>query len=234
MAYKGFTTITNSGSEVVDPHRNVGRAIIISILICLVVYSLVALAVGSNLTLPEIVAAKDYALVRAAEPVFGRYGLWFTVLLAIVATVSGVIASMFAVSRMLAMLTDMKLVPHSHFGMPGTIQKHTLVYTLVIAVFLTVLFDLSRIASLGAVFYLVMDIFVHWGVLRHLRKEIGANAGILVTAIVLDVIVLSVFLGVKASRDMTVIYASAVGILLIFAGERFFLQRKREEMDMEV
>ena len=234
LAYKGFTTITNSGSEVVDPHRNVGRAIIISILICLVVYSLVALAVGSNLTLPEIVAAKDYALVRAAEPVFGRYGLWFTVLLAIVATVSGVIASMFAVSRMLAMLTDMKLVPHSHFGMPGTIQKHTLVYTLVIAVFLTVLFDLSRIASLGAVFYLVMDIFVHWGVLRHLRKEIGANAGILVTAIVLDVIVLSVFLGVKASRDMTVIYASAVGILLIFAGERFFLQRKREEMDMEV
>ena len=39
--------------------------------------------------------------------------------LAIIATVSGVIASVFAVSRMLAMLTDMKLVPHSHFGMPG-------------------------------------------------------------------------------------------------------------------
>ena len=38
LAYKGFTTITNSGSEIVDPHRNVGRAIIISILICVVVY----------------------------------------------------------------------------------------------------------------------------------------------------------------------------------------------------
>jgi hypothetical protein len=47
----------------------------------------------------------------------------------LVATAAGVIASIFAVSRMLAMLTDMKLIPHSHFGMPGTIRDHTLVYT---------------------------------------------------------------------------------------------------------
>tara|TARA_R110002074_G_scaffold370546_1_gene545430 strand:+ start:300 stop:605 length:306 start_codon:yes stop_codon:yes gene_type:complete len=44
-------------------------------------------------------------------------GLWVTVILAIIAAVSGVIASAFAVSRMLAMLPDMKLVPHCHLGM---------------------------------------------------------------------------------------------------------------------
>jgi hypothetical protein len=49
--------------------------------------------------------------------------------IAIMATAGGMLASIFAVSRMLAMLTEMKLVPHSHFGMPGSIQKHTLVYT---------------------------------------------------------------------------------------------------------
>lgn len=119
LAYKGFTTITNSGSEIVDPHRNVGRAIIISIVICVVIYFLVAIAVAGNLSLSEIIAAKDFALAEAARPAFGEYGLWFIVALAIVATVSGVIASMFAVSRMLTMLTDMKLVPHSHFGMTG-------------------------------------------------------------------------------------------------------------------
>ena len=41
LAFKGFTTITNSGSEVVNPHKNIGRAIIISIGICIVVYVLV-------------------------------------------------------------------------------------------------------------------------------------------------------------------------------------------------
>jgi amino acid transporter len=228
LAYKGFTTITNSGSEIVDPHRNVGRAIIISIVICVVIYSLVALAVAGNLSFPEIIAAKDFALAEAARPAFGDYGLWFTVGLAIVATMSGVIASIFAVSRMLAMLTDMKLVPHSHFGMPGSIQKHTLVYTVVIAIFLTTFFDLSRIASLGAIFYLTMDIAVHWGVFRYLRKEINAKAWILIAAIVFDVVVLGAFLVVKAGTDMMVIYVSISGIVLVFAGERFFLRGLRE------
>lgn len=231
LAYKGFTTITNSGSEIVDPHRNVGRAIIISIVICVLIYFLVAIAVSSNLSLSEIIQAKDFALAQAARPAFGDYGLWYTVALAIVATVSGVIASVFAVSRMLAMLTDMKLVPHSHFGMPGTIQNHTLVYTIVIAVCLTVFFDLTRIASLGAIFYIIMDIAVHWGVFRYLRKEINANAFVLISAIVFDVIVLGAFLIIKASSDMLVIYAAAIGMLFIYFGEKIFLHNKYMEND---
>ncbi|MDQ7073268.1 MAG: APC family permease [Gammaproteobacteria bacterium] len=231
LAYKGFTTITNSGTEIINPHRNVGRAIIISIAICVVVYILVALAVAANLSLPDIIAAKDFALAEAARPVMGDYGLWFTVILAIVATTSGVIASIFAVSRMLAMLTEMGLVPHRHFGMPGTIQNHTLVYTIVFAMLLTLFFDLSRIASLGAIFYLLMDIAVQWGVFRHLRKDINAHAGILLTAILFDIIVLAVFLQVKASTDMMVIYAAVIGILIVFIGERYFLNQANSNLD---
>lgn len=223
LAYKGFTTITNSGGEVKDPHRNVSRAIILSILICVVLYFFMAWAVASALSIDEIIQAKDYALAEAARPAVGRYGVWFTVGLAIVATVSGVIASVFAVSRMLAMLTDMKLVPHSHFGMPGRVQKHTLVYTIVIAMALTIFFDLSRIASLGAIFYIVMDLAVHWGVLRHLRRDVGANPIILITAIVLDVVVLGAFLWIKTNSDPLVIYVSLIGMALIFGGEWLFL-----------
>ncbi|MDH3236154.1 MAG: hypothetical protein OEQ29_21740 [Alphaproteobacteria bacterium] len=35
-----------------------------------------------------------------------------------------------------------------------------------------------------------MDIAKRWGILHHTRKEIGANAWILITAIVLDAVVL--------------------------------------------
>ena len=165
-------------------------------------------------------------MVEAARPAFGRLGLWFTVVFAIIATVSGVIASVFAVSRMLAMLTEMKLVPHSHFGMPGDIQKHTLVYTIVGAMALTVFFDLSRIAALGAIFYIIMDIAVHWGILRYLREETGAKAAVLLTAILLDAVVLAALLIIKARSDMIVIYAAVIGLALIFIGERIFLSRK--------
>jgi amino acid transporter len=227
LSYKGFTTITNSGSEIKDPHRNVGRAIIISISICTVVYALVAFAVASNLSIDEIIAAKNFALAEAARPVFGNVGIWFTVILAIVATASGLLASTFAASRMLAMLTDMKLVPHSHFGMPGDIQKHTLVYTIIIAIFLTVFFDLSRIASLGAIFYIIMDIAVHYGIFRYLRKEIHANSFIVLSAIVFDVIILAGFLYVKASSDVFVLYAAAIGIACLFGAEKIFLKLNR-------
>lgn len=228
LAYKGFTTITNSGGEITEPHKNVGRAIVVSIGICVVVYVLVSFAVGANLTIDEIAGARDYVLAEAARPAFGTYGLWFTVLFAIVATVSGVIASVFAVSRMLAMVTEMKLVPHSHFGMPGDIQKHTLVYTVVLAMILTVFFDLSRIASLGAILYIVMDIVVHWGVLRRLREEIGADVVVLILAIVFDTAVLAALLIMKARTDTLVIYAALMGLALLFVGERWFLRANEE------
>jgi amino acid transporter len=224
LAYKGFTTITNSGSEVEEPHKNVGRAIIISLLICTILYLLVSLAVSGSLSIAEISQARDFALAEAARPVFGSFGLWFTVLLAIIATVSGIIASVFAVSRMLAMLTEMELVPHSHFGMPGTVQQHTLVYTIVIAIILTIFLDLSRIASLGAIFYLVMDIILQWGILRNLRKDVKANSLIISIAIFLDSIVLCSLVLFKASSDSMLIALAFTIMIFLYIAEKWFLK----------
>lgn len=224
LAYKGFTTITNSGSEVEEPHKNVGRAIIISLLICTILYLLVSLAVSGSLSIAEISKARDFALAEAARPVFGSFGLWFTVLLAIIATVSGIIASVFAVSRMLAMLTEMELVPHSHFGMPGTVQQHTLVYTIVIAIILTIFLDLSRIASLGAIFYLVMDIILQWGILRNLRKDVKANSLIISIAIFLDSIVLCSLVLFKASSDSMLIALAFTIMIFLYIAEKWFLK----------
>ena len=134
---------------------------------------------------------------------------------------------------MTAMLTKMDLMPHSHFGMPGNIQKHMLVYTAVIAILLTVFFDLSRIASLGAILYLVMDIMIHWGVLKHMKKEIQAKSSIIITAIILDVIVLGAFLWVKGTKDVLVVIVAAVLMVLIFAGEKWFLKLNDVEPEEE-
>lgn len=227
LAYKGFTTITNDGDELKEADKNIGRAIVISMAICLAVYLLVAWAVGSNLSIDEIVKAKDYSLAEAARPALGNYGLWLTVVVALIATASGLMASMFAVSRMLAMVTKMELMPHRHFGMGGHIQTHTLVYTAVLASLLTIFFDLSRIASLGAIFYLVMDFAVHWGVFRHLREKVGAQGWVLVTAMGLDVIVLAAFLWSKGASDPTILFWGVGGVLMVFAAEKLFLEHHK-------
>ncbi len=233
LAFKGFTTITNSGAEITDPKRNVGRAIVWSIAVCVLVYLLVAFAVGSSLTLPEIVAARDFSLAEAARPAFGDVGVTLTVVLAIVATASGLIASVFAVSRMLAMLTEMKMIPHSHFGMPGVVRDHTLVYTVVIAGALAVFFDLGRIASLGVFFYLVTDILIHWGVRRHLLEQIGARGGILIAAIVLDLGVLAAFTVMKLRSDPLIVALALIGIAIVFAFVRGYLALRDDADDAD-
>ncbi len=235
LAYKGFTTITNSGGEIVDPHRNTGRAIIISLIICGVLYLAIAASVAGNLTLPEIIAAEDFSLAEAARPAFGDAGVWFTVVLAVVATASGVMASVFAASRMLGMLTHMKQVPHRHFAMPGNIRLHSTVYTVVFAMALTAVFDLSRIAALGAIYYLLMDIAIHWGLLRHLRARVAFRPAIVVAAIILDIVVLGAFVWVKASTDALSLYAAAAGIILIVGTQWLFMRshtRPDGTMDM--
>ena len=144
-----------------------------------------------------------------------------------IATASGLLASLFAVSRMLTMLTNMELIPHSHFGMPGPIRKHLLVYTAVIAGLLAVFFDLSRIASLGAIFYLVMDIMIHWGVFRYLRKEVEASPIVLLFAIGLDVIALAAFMVLKWQADPMIIVIAIVGMVAVFGFEKFYLSKLR-------
>jgi amino acid transporter len=175
--------------------------------------------VSASLSVEEIITAKNYALAAAARPVFGDWGLILTVLLAIVATVSGLIASVFSASRMLAMLSTMKQLPRLYKGM----SNPALVFTVVLAITLTILFDLTRIASIGAIFYLLMDIVIHWGLFRYLRKETKANPVIPLIAIVLDVIILSAFILMKFQNDPLVIYVSLAGFAAILIAQRLFM-----------
>jgi len=219
LAFKGFTTITNQGDDIIDPHRNLGRSIIISIVICTVIYTLLALSVSASLSVAEIITAKDYALAAAARPAFGDFGLAFTVVLAIVATVSGLIASVFSASRMLAMLSAMKQLPPL---MPG-LKNPGLVLTVSLAITLTILFDLTRIASIGAIFYLIMDIAIHWGLFRHLRQETKANPLIPLIAIGLDLVILGAFLILKYQNDPLVIIVALIGFVAILIAQRLFM-----------
>lgn len=235
LAYKGFTTITNQGGDIKNPHKNVGRSIIISISICTIIYVTLALSVAGGLSIQEIIEAKDYALAAAAKPLFGNWGTILTIILAIVATVSGVIASVYSASRMLGMLSSMKQVPN--LNKMGKLKNPALIFTVALAILLTILFDLTRIASIGAIFYLIMDIAIHRGLFRYLKKEVKFNPIIPLIAIGLDVIVLSAFIYMKYLTDPFVLIVALIGIILIVLGQRLFMVSHTDEegkMHMEI
>lgn len=234
LAYKGFTTITNSGGEIEEPKKNMGRAIWISLLTCTGVYFLVTLATGANLSVDEIVQARDYALAEAVRPNIGQWGVWFTVLIAVIATTAGVIASTFAVSRMTAMLTEMGLVPDVAKKMSGRTQVHTLTTIVALAIVLTILFDLSRIASLGIILYLLMDLAIQWGVLRHLKDDVEAKSWVLWLSMVLNTVVLVAFGWVKAQSDPMILWIALGLMLVVWGGEWWYLRGNSDSSSHEM
>lgn len=225
LAFKGFTTITNSGEEIQRPKINIKRSIVWSIVVSLVVYLMIAMAVSSSLSIEAIIAARDYSLSAAARPTFGQAGVVFTGVLAMVATITGIIASVFAVTRMLAMLSDMELIPSGKMKAGWRTQKQMLLYTTAIALVLTILFDLTRIASMGAILYLIMDMMVHYGLLRKLKTKVAYHASIVWTALILDGIVLVAFVLYKLRQDWMVVLVSLIAIVVLVIVQLWYSKR---------
>lgn len=224
LAYKGFTTITNQGEDLVNPRRNLSRSITIAIGVCVALYLLLTVSVAASLRVEEIVEARDYALAAAAEPLFGSWGVGGTIALAVIATLSGLLASIYSVSRLYDMLREMGQAP----GLPSRAGHQSLVITAGLAILLTALFDLSQIASMGVVLYLSMDIAIHWGVIRHLRSDIGARPLVPVVAIALDLVVLAAFVTVKVRDDLLTIGA-ALGLAAVIAVSQVLVARLRRD-----
>ena len=222
LAYKGFTTITNQGGDITEPKKNIGRSIIISLALCTVIYLLLTVSVTGSLNVPEIIKARDYALARAAEPLFGTWGVGLTIALAVIATLSGLLASLYSVSRLYAMLQDMRQAP----TLPDSIKHQPLLITAGLAILATAFFDLSQIASLGALLYISMDIAVHLGVIRHLHRDIDARRSVPVVAIVLDVVVLGAFVIVKAGQDLLTLGVAAALAAAIFGAQWWAVKRR--------
>lgn len=222
LAYKGFTTITNQGEDLRDAAKLLPRSIYLSIAVCAVLYLLLTAAVTASLDVPEIVEARDYAVAAAAEPLFGSWGVNLTILVAVVATVSGLLASIYAVSRLYEMLHRMGHVPM----LPLRLRRQPVLITAGLAMLTTVSFDLTQMASMGALLYLTMDIAIQWGVLRRLASDIGARRWIPAVTIVLDVVVLGAFALVKFRQDPAIIaIAGAIGAL-IFAAQAWNARRQ--------
>ncbi|HEM61505.1 MAG TPA: amino acid permease, partial [Chloroflexi bacterium] len=107
IAFEGYEIIAQSGEEVVNPKRNIPRAIFVAIAIVVVIYVLVAFTAIAATTPPEGVAPHEYlgekkevAVVEVARQVFPR-GIGALVLLfsGLVSTMSALNATTYSSSR---------------------------------------------------------------------------------------------------------------------------------------
>ncbi len=113
--------------------------------------------------------------------------------------------------------------------LPKAIDHQPLIITAGLAILLTLFFDLGQIASLGALLYISMDIAVHLGIIRHLRRDINAKAWIPAVAIALDILILGAFVVVKAERDLLTLVVAAVLAFIIFLAQWWAVRHRQDD-----
>jgi amino acid transporter len=192
FAFLGFAIVTFTAKDLAEPERQLPRAVFLALGIATVLYIVVALGVFGTLTVDEVVASRGTALADAAEPVLGRAGYWLMTVTALFATAGATNAGLYPVSGICEQMAERGQFPPALGRRYRGRVSAGLLLTALIAVVLTVGFELTAIVSMGSAIALIIWAVVGVGHLR-VRTETGANTALLVAALVTAMTMLVVF-----------------------------------------
>ncbi len=181
FAYQGFSVITNSVEDMESPQKNMLRAMVIAIILVAILYVSVSIVVLGNLSLDEVIKARDYALAEAAKPAFGQIGFKIMAAAALIATASAINATLYAVSEISYTLAKNGALPKEYEynvfnNTEGLIISAALIVPMIL--FMT----LEQVTTVAAIAVLLIQGFTHVGHLFK-RHETGANLFMLILAI---------------------------------------------------
>jgi amino acid transporter len=192
FAFLGFGVITFTAKDLADPARQLPRAVYLALAIATVVYLAVALGVFGTLTVQQVIDSGGTALAVAAEPTLGSAGYWMMAVTALFATAGATNSGLYPAPGRADEMSARGQFPPMMAGRVGGRASTGIVVTAAAAIVLSVMFDLSAIASIGSAVALVVFTLVTAGHLR-IRKETGASLLVLLIADLCTVVVLVSF-----------------------------------------
>ena len=174
MAYEGFGLITNAAEDMANPASTLPRALYMSVLIVIGIYVAVSLAVVGNLTIPEIIKARDYAMAEAAKPFLGTIGFKIIDIAALFSTSSAINATLYGGANVSYMIAKEGEVPKFFERKVWNRSIEGLFITAGFVILFTNIFDLAGIAMMGSAAFLIIYAAVNISHL-YLYKETGAK-----------------------------------------------------------
>ncbi|MEJ2594293.1 MAG: APC family permease [bacterium] len=233
LSYMGFGLITNASENIKNPKRNIPIAIFASIFIVIAIYILISLVTLGNLSLQEVIAAKENALAIAAKPFLSQFGFLLISIGALFSISSALNASIFGGANTAYSLAKDGELPAFFERKVWFKSTEGLYITAGLGLLLALIFDLGDIATITSSAFTIVYIFV---VISHilLRKKYGGS-----------LILLSVNLGILSAVFIVLIYYqwqshrnAFYGTILTFAGAlvveyffRYIRNRKLKERD---
>ncbi|HEY4674570.1 MAG TPA: APC family permease [Candidatus Bathyarchaeia archaeon] len=144
VVYLGGEAIAVAQAEVKNPEKNIPRAILISSLILIIVYTTIAFVIFKFVT-PESLAGKASPLAYVAEQFMGPIGLGVITIAGIIAALSSVNTSTMAHSRVAYALARDGYFPKSFFNLHG--RFHTPLIAILLGSVFTAVFAATGIVN---------------------------------------------------------------------------------------
>jgi amino acid transporter len=213
FAYLGFAVISFAAGDLARPEHDLPRAMYLSLGITMLLYVAISISVFGTLSVEQVIHYGPTAIAEAARPALGDAGFVAMAIAALLATSSSVNATLYASSGFTATLADAGQFPPlfgvtSRFGRNGG-----LVITTVLTLLFVNVFDVGALASIGSAVSLA--VFALVGVAAFiLRREIGAQAWVIVAAIAVSAVALGFFVVDTWHHDRRAFWAM-IGIVVL-------------------
>jgi amino acid transporter len=212
FSYEGFRIITNTAEDIINPEKNLIRAIFISIAITMVLYTALAVAVFGNLEVENVIEARDFALAETAKPIFGAIGFTIISVAALFATSSSINAVLYAATNISYQMAKDGQLP-GFFAKPIGQTREGLVITVVLTALMIIFLNLLQIAAVGSITVLFIHAVTHLGHLKVIQQT-KASKFIVVSALFTTMAVIILFLIYSIEESYTILYLF-VGILAL-------------------
>ncbi len=229
VAYEGFELIPNAVKEMKDPARDLGRGILVSIGVTIVIYILVSLVAVGNLMPAEIGEYKEYALAVAAKPFLGRAGFMLIGLAALLSTASAINATMFGTARLAMVMSQESDLPKvfSHRERRNDVPYVSLIFITALTLLFVNTTDLTIISSFASSTFLLLFAAVNLASFR-LRKRTDMNPAVPLSGLIMSLLswLILTFYLYRSHREalawMGAIYLSVVVAELVFSKRGIF------------
>lgn len=226
IGYEGFGLVANAAGNMANPAKTLPKALYLSVFSVAAIYVVVSIAVIGNLTVAQILGARDYALAEAARPFLGQFGFTLISIAALFSTASAINATLFGASNVVTTVSDDGQLPRS-WGKPAYLQGTTGLFltSLIVLVFI-LLFDLSSVAMMGSAAFLLVYAAVNAAHLK-LTSQTGANRLIVWLAILACLGMFGVLTIYIAKSAPSALVAMAILVPASFIAEAIYQRLKK-------
>lgn len=185
VTYEGFGVVTNSAGNMANPKKQLPRAMYLALAIVIAVYVAVAVMIVMVMSLKQIDADAGHVLSDAGRVVLGEAGFVIISAAALLATASGVNATLYGNANLACTVAKSGEMPADFARGVWRSGTWGLVAAGAITCLFVVFFPLSAVGQMASLAFLIVYGSVSFGHLK-VRRETGANPIMLVASVVLN------------------------------------------------